>query len=220
MFNPKAWSNSDLMLEWIKHIYTPSSKYPLFPRYSTVRPPRFLSLDVFAGQKTKEVIDCFKALKCTTSFIPSGTTGFVQVCDTVVNRALKARIEKLADQYIDENEREWVEGKYSVSQRRVLLTKWVGQAWEDMHVEDSDMIRKAFVQGGRGLPVDGNRDHEIKIKDFPGVRVGNWRDWRPKEGEDMSNLTLEEVEVLASSITVDDSDDIVDFGETIIVDVE
>jgi hypothetical protein len=54
---------------------------------------------------TKEVIHSFKALKCTTSFIPGGTTGFVQVCDTVVNRSLKARIEELADQYIDENER-------------------------------------------------------------------------------------------------------------------
>jgi hypothetical protein len=32
-----------------------------------------------------------------------------------------------------------VEGAYSVSQRRVLLTKWVGQAWEDMHAEDSDV---------------------------------------------------------------------------------
>jgi hypothetical protein len=220
MFNPKAWSNSDLMLEWIKHIYTPSSEYPFFPRYSTKRPPRLLTLDVFAGQKTKEVITGFKALNCTTSFIPGGTTGFVQVCDTVINRSLKARIEELADQYIDENEREWVEGKYTVSQRRVLLTKWVGQAWEDMHVKDSDMIQKAFVQVGLGLPVDGSQDHEIKIKDFPGVQVGNWRDWQPKEGEDMSNLTLEEVEVLASSITVDDSDDIVDSGETIIVDVE
>jgi hypothetical protein len=64
------------------------------------------------------VIAGFKALKCTT--------GFVQVCDTVVNKSLKARIEELADQYMDENEREWVEGKYTVSQRRVLLTKWVG----------------------------------------------------------------------------------------------
>jgi hypothetical protein len=128
MFDPKAWSNTDLMLEWIKHMYTPSSNYPFFPRHSTKRPPRLLSLDVFAGQKTKEVIDCFKALKCTTSFIPGGTTGFIQVCDTVVNRSLKARIEDLADQYIDAHEREWIEGKYSVSQRRVLLTKWVGQA--------------------------------------------------------------------------------------------
>jgi hypothetical protein len=95
-----------------------------------------------------------------------------------------------------------------------------------MHAKDSDMIRQAFIQVGLGLPIDGSRDHEIKIKDFPDVQVGNWRDWQPKEAikgeaEDMqSNLTLEEVEVLASSITVDDGDDIVDSGETIIVDVE
>jgi hypothetical protein len=61
-----------------------------------------------------EVIVSFKALKYITSFIPGNTTGFVQVCDTVVNRSLKTRIEELADQYIDENEREWVEGKYTV----------------------------------------------------------------------------------------------------------
>jgi hypothetical protein len=42
-------------------------------------------------------------------------------CDTVVNKSLKARIEELADQYTDEHEMEWVEGKYTVSQRRVLL---------------------------------------------------------------------------------------------------
>ena len=107
-------------------MYTLSSKCPLFPRYSTKRPPRFLSLGVFSGQKTKEVIYSFKALKCTTSFIPSSTTGFVQVCDTVINRSLKARIEDLADQYIDKHETDWVEGKYLVSQRRILLTKWVG----------------------------------------------------------------------------------------------
>jgi hypothetical protein len=91
---------------------------------------------------------------------------------------------------------------------------------EDMHTQDSDMIRQAFVQVGLGLPINGSRDHEIKIKDFPDVQVGNWKDWQPREGEDMSNLTLEEVEVLASKVTVDDSDDIVDSGETIVVDIE
>jgi hypothetical protein len=115
MFNPKAWSNTDLMLEWIKHMYTLSSKYSLFPRHLTARLPRLLSLDIFAGQKTKEVITSFKALKCTTLFIPGSTTGFVQVCNIVVNRSLKARIKDLADQYIDQNEREWVESKYTVS---------------------------------------------------------------------------------------------------------
>jgi hypothetical protein len=173
----------------------------------------------------RRVDSSFKALKCnlTTSFIPGGTTGFIQVCDTVINKSLKDRIKELADQ-IDEHEREWVEGKYPVSQRRVLLTKWVGQAWEDMHAQDSDMIRQAFVQVGLGLPIDGSRDHEINIKDFPDVQVGNWRDWQPREArkeEDIqSNLTPEEVEILASSMPVDDSDDIIDSGETIIVDIE
>jgi hypothetical protein len=106
----------------------------------------------------------------------------------------------------------------------MLLIKWVGQAWEDMHAKDSDMIRQAFVQVGLGLPIDGSRDHEIKIKDFPDVQVGNWSDWQPKEakeGEDIqSNLMPEEVEALASSMPVDDDNDIVDFEETIMVDAE
>ena len=89
--------------------------------------------------------------------------------------------------------------------------------------EDSDIIRQA-LQVRLGPPIDGSRDYEIKIKDFSDIQVGNWRDWRPKEaieGKDIeSNLTLEEVEVLASSITVDDGDDIVDSEETIVVDVE
>ena len=97
MFNPKAWSNTDPIVEWIKHMYTFSLNYPLFSRNSTQRPPRFLSLDVFTRQKTNKVIDCFKAIKCTTLFIPSSTTGFVQVCNTVVNRSLKNRIKELAD---------------------------------------------------------------------------------------------------------------------------
>jgi hypothetical protein len=117
---------------------------------------------------------------------------------------MKARIEELSDQYIDEHERDWVEGKYSVSYRRALLTKWVGQAWEEMHTEDSDMIQQAFLQVGLGLPINGSRDYEIKIKDFPDVQVGNWMDWRPRteEGEELqSNLTLEEVEKLGSLLT-------------------
>ena len=83
------------------------------------------------------------------------------------------------------------------------------------------MIRQAFKQVGLGLPIDGSQDHEIKIKDFPEVQVGNWTYWQPtKDGDELqSNLTPEEVEKLASEIPVDD-DDVVDMDETIIVEVE
>jgi hypothetical protein len=89
---------------------------------------------------------------------------------------LKSRIEELADVYIDQNEREWVEGKYSISDWQVLLTTWVGQAWEDMHQEDSDIICRAFERVGLGLPIDGSQDHKIRIKDFINVEVGDWKE--------------------------------------------
>ena len=93
-----------------------------------------------------------------------------------------------------------------------------------MYTEDSDMIRQAFVQVRLGLPINGSRDHKIKIKDFPDVQVGNQKDWQPREAREeediQSNLTPEKVEILASRMPVNDSDDIVDSRETIIVDVE
>jgi hypothetical protein len=128
------------------------------------------------------------------------------VCDTTINKALKDRAEELAEIYIDQNEERWVEGRFSVGDRRVLLTKWVGQAWEEMHQEDGDMIRQAFEQVGLGLPIDGSQDHKIKIKDFPGVQVGDWQSWRPLNTEGfeggaieelLSNLTPAEVEKLS-----------------------
>jgi hypothetical protein len=216
MFNPKAWSNTYLMVEWICHHYTPSTNYLFFQRNSTQRPPRFLSLDVFSGQKTQEVIDSFKSIKCTTSFIPSGTTSFLQVCDTTINHALKSRIEELADVYIDQNEREWVEGKYSISDRRVLLTTWVGQTWEYMHQEDSDMIRGAFKKVGLGLPIDGSQDHRLESKTSLMSKLEIGRVGSGDVEGLQSNLTSAEVENLATALDQEEDEH---GSDTIVVDM-
>ena len=95
-----------------------------------------------------------------------------------------------------------------------------------MYTKDSEMIRQAFKQVRLGLPVDGSRDYEIKIKDFLDVQVRNQKDQESIEGIDteelQSNLTPEEVEKLASEIPVDDedrADDMqIDMEDTIIVE--
>jgi hypothetical protein len=58
-----------------------------------------------------------------------------------------------------------------------------------MHAKDGDMIRQAFRQVGLGLPINGRQDHEIKIKDFPNVQVGNWKDWQPTKGGGYRRVT-------------------------------
>jgi hypothetical protein len=91
VFNEKAYSNTNIMLEWIKSMYSQSTAVPFHYR-DPIHEPRLLSLDVFKGQLNDEVIAAFKRINCTCSFIPSGTTGCIQVCDVAINKPLKDRI--------------------------------------------------------------------------------------------------------------------------------
>jgi hypothetical protein len=59
--------------------------------------------------------------------------------------------------------------RYALAFLTFLVVLLQGQAWEDMHTKDSEMIRQAFKQVRLGLPVDSSRDYKIKIKDFPDV---------------------------------------------------
>jgi hypothetical protein len=76
-----------------------------------------LSLDVFKGQLNNKVLAEFKRINCTCSFIPGRTTGFIQVCDVAINKLLKDQIAELAKIYYDTYEEQWIENKYSVSNR-------------------------------------------------------------------------------------------------------
>jgi hypothetical protein len=80
-----------------------------------------LSLDVFKEQLNDTVLAEFKYINCICSFIPGGTTGFIQVCNVGINKVLKKRISDLADIHYDAHEQQWMENKYIVGQRRVML---------------------------------------------------------------------------------------------------
>jgi hypothetical protein len=131
-FNEKAYANTDSMIEWIRSQYAHSSAYP-FRNWEADHKPRMLSLDVFKGQLNNKVLAEFKRINCTCSFIPGGTTGFIQVCDVAINKPLKDRIAELAEIHYDTYEEQWIENKYSVSDRQVMLVSWVAQAWDDLH---------------------------------------------------------------------------------------
>jgi hypothetical protein len=72
---------------------------------------------------TKLVLDKFKKLNCTTSFIPGGCTGFIQVLNIALNQPLKELVKQAANNYYDANVKLYKTHKFSVKDRRVLLTK-------------------------------------------------------------------------------------------------
>ena len=118
--------------------------------------------------------DELKKLNVTTSIIPGGCTSYVQVLDVSINKIIKQYIEEAKDLHIDNHIEEWKAGKYTVGDRRVLMTHWVGQAWEKLHIEHKDTIIKTFRQVGLSLNPDGSEDSELKIRDLPGITVGDY----------------------------------------------
>jgi hypothetical protein len=193
IFNEKAYANTSNLIDWVKNQYSIASAYPLCNNE-----PRFLSLDAFAphknkGQKGKakesqkamekrleeeklqqKLRDEFAKLNVTISIIPGGCTSYVQVLDVTVNKIIKQYIEEAKNLWVDKHFDEWKAGKYTVGDRRILLTQWVGYAWEQLHLHHQDAIIKTFQNVGLALPTDGSKDHLLKIRDLSNITVGDW----------------------------------------------
>ena len=57
----------------------------------------------------------------------------------------------------------YIEGKISGSERRVLVTKWVGKAWTEVG-SNRDMVVRRFKKCGISLSLDGSKNGEIHIE--------------------------------------------------------
>ena len=167
-FNEKAYANESTTLEWLKQQYRYASETPFELR------PRLLVIDVYSAQKTPAVLQTMADLNTIPSMIPGGCTGYIQPLDVAFNKPLKDRIRELAEQHYDDHAEQWDRGKYTVGERRIMLTKWVGQAWRDLHITHAESIRQTFRQIGLSLAIDGSEGDQIKIRDLPGIQVGNW----------------------------------------------
>jgi len=125
-------------------------------------------------QPQQELRNKFSKLNVTTSIIHSSCTGYIQVLDVSVNKIIKQYIEEFEDLHIDNHIEQWKARRYSVGDRRILMTEWVAKAWEKLHIEHKDTIIKTFRQVGLSLNPDSSEDSELSIRDLPGITVGNY----------------------------------------------
>jgi hypothetical protein len=120
---------------------------------------------------TQQLRSEFKKLNYTTFYIPGGCTGFVQVFDISLNKLLKALVAQAAADHADKYYKRYIIGDFIVGDRRVLLTKWVAQAWKELHEKYKKTIIKIFQRVGLSLNPDGSEDYKIKIKDLDSIKV-------------------------------------------------
>ena len=67
----------------------------------------------------------------------------------------------------EDNLQKWEDGKITASEKRILITKWVGEAWDIIFKSGKYNQDKFFEHTGCLLTLDGSEDHLIKIQRLP-----------------------------------------------------
>ena len=130
-----------------------------------------LIADVHRAQKTENILNKLeKDCKTEVTFVPGGCTSLIQPVDVVINKPFKERVEKFATEHMQENLDSYVNGTIPAKERRVLFTKWVGQAWEEVSAM-KEMVKRSFMKTGIAVHIDGSEDEQINIKGLDNYQV-------------------------------------------------
>ena len=181
-FQENTWSDEAVMKMWIRQQWKPACHAP----------EMMLVLDAHKAQTTDNVKKLLKeTCKTDLVMVPPATTSLVQPVDVVFNAPFKAAIDTMATAHLQEHLDEYVHGKINASARRVLFTKWVGQAWEIS--AKKHMIIWSFKKCGISVAIDGSEDSQVNLASKEDYEVGESEeeatddDVDPFEDEDLDD---------------------------------
>ncbi|CEP03512.1 C2H2-type domain-containing protein [Plasmodiophora brassicae] len=120
--------------------------------------------DNLQAHKAPEFVDCMKSLGEIVLF-PPNITYMLQPVDAGAGRMMKYFIASRLDYQMDNDaafSSKWLGGKFTAPERRILITKWVGEAWEQFW--QAGYIRKYFEKTGCLLGTVGANPSRIKIQ--------------------------------------------------------
>ena len=73
-------------------------------------------------------------------------------------------------QHVQENLEGYLHGKFMAGERRILFTKLVGQAWEELS-QNRTIALRAFKKCGISVAADGSEDDEINLSGLEQYRA-------------------------------------------------
>ena len=120
-----GWMNSSVAKDWIKYTFAPSVDKSI---------ENVLFLDNLNCQTIKEFHElCREEANCVVYPLAADETDKVQPVDAGEGFMMKKLIGRRLDTYLEneENFQKWCGIGYSASERRILLTKWLGEAWTE-----------------------------------------------------------------------------------------
>ena len=141
---PKAWSDEEAMIFWLRNVW----------RESSTR--RLLIWDSFSGHKMKTVKQLLTAKYNTDmAIIPGGCTSKLQPCDVSWNNPFKDNYRELYDEWLFNGPVSTTKAGNRRPPEKTLVLRWIKEAWGKVTPE---IIRKSFLKTGIANSLDGTQD--------------------------------------------------------------
>ena len=121
-----GWMDKEVALQWVEKTFSPSIDKSQ---------ENVLFLDNLSCQTSQEfIVSCRRKANTVVYPLPPSSTDKVQPVDAGEGRQMKKLIGEQLDKYLedDANMKTWCGESFSASKRRIMITKWVGAAWEEM----------------------------------------------------------------------------------------
>ena len=157
----KAWVNEEIACEWVLRV---------FKRFlQSINQPEevFLFSDNFSAQTTAQFRRLLRR-KCNTKqhLEPAECTDKIAVIDAGVERMCKNHMHRAYDKWLEaeDNNDRIVNGQVPVSEKRILLTKWLGSAWD--HVCAKMDFDRLALKTGSDFRKDLSNQKDIKLQDL------------------------------------------------------
>lgn len=159
MFQPKAWCDENLMKVWVEGEWGNMFTNP--PRANLSG--KILVADVHRAQQTDEVRQLLQRKKTLLINIPPGCTSRVQPLDVSVNKPFKDAVRTQFEKQLNGNLTLHTQGKIPASEQRVVLKRWVGNAWDHI-CSNTAMVKRSFKKCGINVNIDGSENALVHLE--------------------------------------------------------
>jgi hypothetical protein len=93
---------------------------------------KLLIMDNYYSHTDDDVKKLMRDANVLLDYIPSDTSDLIQVNGRGLGKIWKDKMSTLIENHMEENWDDWIGGGVKATERRVLLTKFAGDAWDDI----------------------------------------------------------------------------------------
>ena len=80
-----------------------------------------------------------------------------------VNKPVKDAVRTQFEKHLNDNLTLCTEGKIPATERRVLLTRWVGNTWDHI-CSNREMVKRSFKKCGINVNIDGSENALVHLE--------------------------------------------------------